>query len=101
MSKLIVHLVFIIYCCNQQPNAGGGGAAAGAAAGGVAPGGVAAEVVTDYKAEKFWDNDLLMETTQVEESVKNCDAMEDGRLFILEEKSLLLMTDTVSLIKWN
>ncbi|EJW74680.1 hypothetical protein WUBG_14413 [Wuchereria bancrofti] len=98
MSKLIVHLVFIIYCFNQQPNAGGGGA--GAAAGGVAPGGVAAEVVTDYKADKLWDNNLLMETTQVEGStLTNCDTMENGRLFILAEKPLLLTTNTLNLIK--
>ncbi|VDM15551.1 unnamed protein product [Wuchereria bancrofti] len=54
MSKLIVFLAFII-CCNRQRNAA------------VAPGAVAAEVVTDYKADKLWDNDLLMETIQVEE----------------------------------
>uniref|UniRef100_A0AAF5Q747 Lipoprotein n=1 Tax=Wuchereria bancrofti TaxID=6293 RepID=A0AAF5Q747_WUCBA len=121
MSKLIVYLVFIIYCCNQQPNVGGGGA--GAAAGGVA--GIyisfkilkvstssvilikkslasisAAEVVTDYKADKLWDNNLLMETTQIQEStLTNCDTMENGRLFILAEKPLLLTTNTLNLIK--
>uniref|UniRef100_A0AAF5Q6J2 Uncharacterized protein n=1 Tax=Wuchereria bancrofti TaxID=6293 RepID=A0AAF5Q6J2_WUCBA len=89
MSEIIVYLVFIIYCGNQAQNAGRMRAVA------------AADVITDYKTEKLWDNDLVMETMQVEELVKNCDAIEDGRLFILEEKSLLLMTNIVSLIKWN
>ncbi|VDN95700.1 unnamed protein product [Brugia pahangi] len=90
MSKLIVYLVFIIYCANQ----GGGGGGAGAR-------GVAAEIITDYKADKLWDNDLLMETTQVEEAtLTNCDTMENGGLFILKEKPLLLMANTVNL-KWN
>ncbi|VDN85483.1 unnamed protein product [Brugia pahangi] len=93
MSKLIVFLAFIIYC-NRQPNARAGGAAAG--------GGAAAEIITDYKADKLWDDDLLMETTQVEEAtMTNCDTMEHGGLFILEEKTLLLMTNTINLMKWN
>uniref|UniRef100_A0AAF5Q724 Uncharacterized protein n=1 Tax=Wuchereria bancrofti TaxID=6293 RepID=A0AAF5Q724_WUCBA len=86
MAKLTVYLAFIIYCAGMR--------AVGA--------GLAAEIVTDYKADKLWDNDLVMETTQVEEStLTNCDTMEDGRLFILEEKPLLLMTNTVNLMKWN
>ncbi|KAK6107142.1 hypothetical protein QQG55_26995 [Brugia pahangi] len=94
MSKLIVYLVFIIYCANQ-----GGGGGAGARGGAR---GVAAEVVTNYRADKLWDDDLLMETTQVEEStLTNCDTMEHGGLFILEEKPLLLMANTVNLMKWN
>ncbi|VDN84339.1 unnamed protein product [Brugia pahangi] len=61
-----------------------------------AAGGVGAKIVTDYKADKLWDDDLLMETTQVQESIMtNCDTMKDGRLFILEEKPLLLMANTV------
>ncbi|KAK6107140.1 hypothetical protein QQG55_26990 [Brugia pahangi] len=100
MSKLIVYLVFIIYCANQAQNAGGraGGQAGPAGAAGAA--GVAAEVVTNYRADKLWDDDLLMETTQVEEStLTNCDTMKDGRLFILDEKPLLLMINSVNLIK--
>ncbi|VDM15418.1 unnamed protein product [Wuchereria bancrofti] len=91
MAKLIVYLAFIIYCGNQRQNAAGMGVNGAA---------VAAEVVTDYKADKLWDNDLLMETTQIEEStLTNCDTMEDGKLFILAEKPLLLMTNTLNLIK--
>ncbi|KAK6107141.1 hypothetical protein QQG55_26990 [Brugia pahangi] len=95
MSKLIVYLVFIIYCANQAQNAGGrAGGQAGPA------GAAAAEVVTNYRADKLWDDDLLMETTQVEEStLTNCDTMKDGRLFILDEKPLLLMINSVNLIK--
>ncbi|VDN84338.1 unnamed protein product [Brugia pahangi] len=60
----------------------------------------AAQAVTDYKAEKLWDDELLMATTQVEEStMMNCDTMEDGRLFVLEGKPLLLITNTANLIK--
>ncbi|VDN84241.1 unnamed protein product [Brugia pahangi] len=102
MSKLIVYLVFIIYCANQAQNAGGraGGQAGPAGAAGAA--GVAAEVVTNYRADKLWDDDLLMETTQVEEStLTNYDTMKDGRLFILDEKPLLLMINAVNLIKRN
>ncbi|VIO96959.1 Uncharacterized protein BM_BM13488 [Brugia malayi] len=88
MSKLIVYLSFIVYCGNQQQNRQGMR---------VAP--VAADVITDYKLDKLWDDELLMEITQVEEStLTNCDTMENGRLFILEEKPLLLMTNTVNLI---
>ncbi|KAK6107139.1 hypothetical protein QQG55_26985 [Brugia pahangi] len=90
MARLIVYLAFIIVCANRQQNAA------------VAPGGAAAEVVTNYRADKLWDDDLLMETTQVEEStLTNCDTMEHGGLFILEEKPLLLMANTVNLMKWN
>ncbi|VIO96952.1 Uncharacterized protein BM_BM10174 [Brugia malayi] len=90
MARLIVYLAFIIFCANRQQNAA------------VGPGGVAAEVVTNYRADKLWDDDLLMETMQVEEStLTNCDTMKDGRLFVLEEKPLLLMTNTVNLMKWN
>uniref|UniRef100_A0AAF5Q701 Uncharacterized protein n=1 Tax=Wuchereria bancrofti TaxID=6293 RepID=A0AAF5Q701_WUCBA len=91
MAKLIVYLAFIIYCGgNQRQNMQAMGT------------GVVADIITDYKADKLWDDDLLMETTQVEElTLTNCDTMEDGRLFILEEKSLLLMTNTVNLMKWN
>nr|CDP97140.1 Bm10172 [Brugia malayi] len=98
MSKWILYIVFIIYCANQAQNAGGGGGGGGPA--GAA--GAAAEVVTNYRADKLWDDDLLMETMQVEEStLTNCDTMENGRLFILKEKPLLLMADTVNLMKWN
>ncbi|VIO96953.1 Uncharacterized protein BM_BM10173 [Brugia malayi] len=89
MAKLIVYLAFII-CCNRQQN------------GAVVQGGVVADVITDYKADKLWADDLLMKTIQVEEStLTNCDKMENGRLFVMEEKPLLLMTNTVNLMKWN
>ncbi|VDN85647.1 unnamed protein product [Brugia pahangi] len=90
MTKLVVCLAFIIFCGNQGQNARR------------AAGGVGAKTVTDYKADKLWDDDLLMETTQVQESIMtDCDTMEDGRLFILEEKPLLLITNSVNLMKWN
>ncbi|KAK6107149.1 hypothetical protein QQG55_27030 [Brugia pahangi] len=88
MSKLIACLALIIYCGNQQQNAMR------------ARGAVAAQAVTDYKAEKLWDDELLMAKTQIEEStMMNCDTMEDGRLFVLEEKPLLLITNTANLMK--
>ncbi|VDO17905.1 unnamed protein product [Brugia timori] len=55
MSKLMACLALIIYCGNQQQNAMG------------ARGAVAAQAVTDYKAEKLCDDELLMATKQVEE----------------------------------
>ncbi|KAK6107150.1 hypothetical protein QQG55_27035 [Brugia pahangi] len=86
MTKLVVYLAFIIFC-NRQQNQQGMGAV-------VAPISIA-DVITGYKAEILWDDDLLIATTQVEEStMMNCDTMEDGRLFVLEEKPLLLMTLT-------
>ncbi|VDO16619.1 unnamed protein product [Brugia timori] len=65
-----------------------------------------ADVITDYKTDKLWADDLLIKTIQVEECISiptltNCDKMENGRLFVLEEKPLLLMTNTVNLMKWN
>ncbi|KAK6107138.1 hypothetical protein QQG55_26980 [Brugia pahangi] len=87
MAKLIVYLAFII-CCNRQQN------------GAVVPGGVVADVITDYKTDKLWADGLLMKATQVEEStLTNCDTMENGGLFILEEKPLLLITNTANLMK--
>ncbi|VDN86633.1 unnamed protein product [Brugia pahangi] len=87
MSKLIVYLAFIIYCgraANQRNRM------------------AAADLIIDHKADKLWDDGIIMETKQVEEStLMNYDTMEDGRLFILDEKSLLLMANTVNLIKWK
>ncbi|KAK6107144.1 hypothetical protein QQG55_27005 [Brugia pahangi] len=88
MTKLVVYLAFIIFCGNQGQNVRR-----------AAAGGVGAKIVTDYKADKLWDDDLLMETTQVQESIMtNCDTMKDGRLFILDEKPLLLITNSVNLM---
>ncbi|VIO96960.1 Uncharacterized protein BM_BM10168 [Brugia malayi] len=93
MAKLIVYLAFIIYCGGNMMQLQNMQAMAA---------GIVADVITDYKADKLWDDYLLMETTQVEEStLTNCDTMENGRLFILKEKPLLLMADTVNLVKWN
>nr|CDP97139.1 Bm13490 [Brugia malayi] len=79
MAKLIVYLAFIIYCgraANQQQNAQGMRI------------GIVADVITDYKAEKLCDDELLMATKQVEESIMtNCDTMKDGRLFIFGRKT--------------
>ncbi|VDN85901.1 unnamed protein product [Brugia pahangi] len=87
MAKLLVYIAFIIYCqaANQaQPGARG----------------AAAEISTDYKVDKLWDDGLLIQTTQVEESMLlNCDRMEDGRVSILEEKPLLFVRNTLNLIK--
>ncbi|VIO96956.1 Uncharacterized protein BM_BM10170 [Brugia malayi] len=91
MAKLIVYLAFVI-CCGGMRLQNMEAMAAG----------IVADVITDYKAENLWDDDLLMATKQVEEStLTNCDTMKDGRLFVLEEKPLLLMTNTVNLMKWN
>uniref|UniRef100_A0AAF5PFX2 Uncharacterized protein n=1 Tax=Wuchereria bancrofti TaxID=6293 RepID=A0AAF5PFX2_WUCBA len=88
MTKLLVHLAFIIYC--------GGQAANQAAQGPVV---VAAEIITGYKIDKLWDDDSLIQTTQVEESMLlNCDRMENGRVSILEEKALLFVRNTLNLI---
>ncbi|KAK6107143.1 hypothetical protein QQG55_27000 [Brugia pahangi] len=93
MAKLIVCLAFVI-CCGQNMIQLQNMQAMAA--------GIVADIITDYKAEKLWDDDLLMATTQVEEStLTNCDTMENGGLFILEEKPLLLMANTVNLMKWN
>ncbi|KAK6107274.1 hypothetical protein QQG55_27580 [Brugia pahangi] len=87
MAKLLVYIAFIIYCQagNQaQPRVGGAGA----------------EIITDYKVDKLWDDGSLIQTTQVEEStLLNCDRMEDGRVSILEEKPLLFVRNTLNLIK--
>ncbi|KAK6107272.1 hypothetical protein QQG55_27570 [Brugia pahangi] len=88
MTKLLVYIAFIIYC---------GGQAANQAARPVV---AAAEISTDYKVDKLWDDGLLIQTTQVEESMLlNCDRMEDGRVSILEEKPLLFVRNTLNLIK--
>nr|CDQ06041.1 Bm9842 [Brugia malayi] len=87
MTKLLVYLAFIIYCGqapNPAPMRNGGGA----------------EIITDYKVDKLWDDGSLIQTTQVEESMlPNCDRMEDGRVSILEEKPLLFVRNTLNLIK--
>ncbi|KAK6107151.1 hypothetical protein QQG55_27040 [Brugia pahangi] len=91
MAKLIVCLAFVICCGGMQLQNMQAMAA-----------GIVADAITDYKTDKMWDDDLLMATTQVEEStLTNCDTMENGGLFILEEKPLLLMANTVNLMKWN
>ncbi|VIO97046.1 Uncharacterized protein BM_BM459 [Brugia malayi] len=90
MTKLLVYLAFIIYCGGQANQAGGERNAA------------AAEIITDYKVDKLWNDGLLIQTTQVEESMlPNCDRTEDGRVSILEEKPLLFVRNTLNLIKWN
>uniref|UniRef100_A0A1I7VJI9 Uncharacterized protein n=2 Tax=Loa loa TaxID=7209 RepID=A0A1I7VJI9_LOALO len=82
MARLIVYIAFIIYCQaanqNQARNAAApaqaadagaaanaGAAAAGQAAAGV--GGVAAEIITDYKADELWEDGRLIATTNVKE----------------------------------
>ncbi|KAK6107221.1 hypothetical protein QQG55_27335 [Brugia pahangi] len=88
MTKLLVYIAFIIYC----------GRAANQANQGV--NGEVAEIITDYKVDKLWDDGSLIQTTQVEESMLlNCDRMEDGRVSILEEKPLLFVRNTLNLIK--
>ncbi|VDN83399.1 unnamed protein product [Brugia pahangi] len=95
MAKLIVCLAFVICCGGMQLQN------MQAMAAGIAPISVA-DAITDYKTDKMWDDDLLMATTQVEEStLTNCGTMENGGLFILKEKPLLLMANTVNLMKWN
>ncbi|KAK6107147.1 hypothetical protein QQG55_27020 [Brugia pahangi] len=93
MAKLIVYLAFVICCGGNMMQLQNMQAMAA---------GIVADAITDYKTDKMWDDDLLMATTQVEElTLTNYDTMENGGLFILKEKSLLLMTNTVSLMKWN
>uniref|UniRef100_A0A1I7VAK8 Lipocalin-like domain-containing protein n=1 Tax=Loa loa TaxID=7209 RepID=A0A1I7VAK8_LOALO len=58
MAKLIVYLAFFICCQAAGQNAAGGGVVGGAAA---------AEIITDYKADKLWDDGRLILTTKVEE----------------------------------
>uniref|UniRef100_A0AAF5PG37 Uncharacterized protein n=1 Tax=Wuchereria bancrofti TaxID=6293 RepID=A0AAF5PG37_WUCBA len=90
MTKLLVHLAFIIYCGGQAANQG---------AAPMQPM-QAAEIITDYKVDKLWDDGSLTQTTQVEESMLlNCDRMGNGRVSILEEKPLLFVRNTLNLIK--
>uniref|UniRef100_A0A1I7VIE3 Uncharacterized protein n=2 Tax=Loa loa TaxID=7209 RepID=A0A1I7VIE3_LOALO len=80
MAKLIVYIALSIYCQaanqNQARNAApperaadagaaanAEAAAAGQAAAGV--GGVAAEIITDYKANELWEGGRLIATTKV------------------------------------
>uniref|UniRef100_A0A1I7VB97 Lipocalin-like domain-containing protein n=1 Tax=Loa loa TaxID=7209 RepID=A0A1I7VB97_LOALO len=56
MAKLIVYLAFFICCQAAGQNAAGGGGVGGAA-----------EVITDYKADKLWEDGRLIVTTKVEE----------------------------------
>ncbi|VIO97039.1 Uncharacterized protein BM_BM851 [Brugia malayi] len=90
MAKLLVYIAFIIYCgraANQANQAAG-------------VNGEVAEIITGYNVDKLWDDGLLIQTTQVEESMLlNCDRMEDGRVSILEEKPLLFVRNTLNLIK--
>uniref|UniRef100_A0A1I7VG06 Secreted protein n=1 Tax=Loa loa TaxID=7209 RepID=A0A1I7VG06_LOALO len=58
MAKLIVHIAFFIYCQAAAPAVDGG-------AGGQARGPlVAAEVITDYKADELWEDGRLIVTTK-------------------------------------
>ncbi|EJD73585.1 hypothetical protein LOAG_18998 [Loa loa] len=94
MAKLIVHIAFFIYCQAAAPAARRG---AGGQAGDQ---GVAAEVITDYKADELWEDGRLIVTTKVNEStLMNYGTMEDGRSFILEEKPFLFMENSFNLIK--
>ncbi|VDN94009.1 unnamed protein product [Brugia pahangi] len=87
MTKLLVYLAFIIYCGGQANQGGANNRANG-------------EIITDYKVDKLWDDGLLIQTTQVEESMlPNCDRTEDGRVSILEEEPLLFVRNTINLIK--
>ncbi|VDO52655.1 unnamed protein product [Brugia timori] len=121
MTKLLVYLAFIIYCGGQANQAGGERNAAGVfimkykskyvlrvfcniskISVETAFDGGTAEIITDYKVDKLWNDGLLIQTTQVEESMlPNCDRTEDGRVSILEEKPLLFVRNTLNLIKWN
>uniref|UniRef100_A0A1I7VB89 Lipocalin-like domain-containing protein n=1 Tax=Loa loa TaxID=7209 RepID=A0A1I7VB89_LOALO len=58
MAKLIVYLAFFICCQAAGQNAAGPGGVNGAAV---------AEVITDYKADKLWEDGRLIVTTKVEE----------------------------------
>uniref|UniRef100_A0AAF5RY72 Uncharacterized protein n=1 Tax=Wuchereria bancrofti TaxID=6293 RepID=A0AAF5RY72_WUCBA len=85
MTKLLVHLAFIIYCGGQAANQNAAMQAA--------------EITTGYKIDKLWDDDSLIQTTQMEEStLLNCGRMENGRVSILEEKALLFVRNTLNLI---
>ncbi|VDM12952.1 unnamed protein product [Wuchereria bancrofti] len=85
MTKLLVYLAFITYCGGQVANQYYG---------------LTAEIITGYKIDKLWDDDSLIQTTQMEEStLLNCGRMENGRVSILEEKALLFVRNTLSLIK--
>uniref|UniRef100_A0A1I7VB40 Serine hydrolase n=1 Tax=Loa loa TaxID=7209 RepID=A0A1I7VB40_LOALO len=86
MARLIVYIAFAIYCqaANQNPARNVAPPARADAAG---LGAVAAEIITDYKADELWEDGRLIATTKVNKSIlMNCGTVEDGRLFILEEK---------------
>ncbi|VDN84869.1 unnamed protein product [Brugia pahangi] len=55
MAKLLAYIAFIIYCAGQAGNQAGRRVMA------------AAEIITDYKVDKLWDDGSLIQTTQVEE----------------------------------
>ncbi|EJD73543.1 hypothetical protein LOAG_19038, partial [Loa loa] len=60
----------------------------------------AAEIITDYKADELWEDGRLIATTKVNKSIlMNCGTVEDGRLFILEEKPFLFVEHSLDLIK--
>ncbi|EJD73423.1 hypothetical protein LOAG_19155 [Loa loa] len=60
----------------------------------------AAEVVTDYKADKLWEDGRLIVAPKVEESIlMNCGTVEVERLSILEDKSFLFVGNSFDLIK--
>uniref|UniRef100_A0A1I7VB38 Lipocalin-like domain-containing protein n=1 Tax=Loa loa TaxID=7209 RepID=A0A1I7VB38_LOALO len=64
MTKLIVYIAFTIYCqAANQNQARNAAPPAQAAAGGV--GGVAAEIITDYKADELWEDGRLIATKKV------------------------------------
>ncbi|EJD73579.1 hypothetical protein LOAG_19004 [Loa loa] len=98
MTNLIVYIAFFIYCQaanqNQAPMPRAGGDMQPMQAG------VAAEVITDYKADELWEDGRLIATTKIEESIMmNCGSMEDEKLFILEEKPFLFLGNSLNLIK--
>uniref|UniRef100_A0A1I7VIC1 Secreted protein n=1 Tax=Loa loa TaxID=7209 RepID=A0A1I7VIC1_LOALO len=69
MAKLIVHIAFIIYCQaanqNQARNAAPPARAEAAGPVAAAVGAVAAEIITDYKADELWEDGRLIATTKV------------------------------------
>uniref|UniRef100_A0A1I7VB36 Secreted protein n=1 Tax=Loa loa TaxID=7209 RepID=A0A1I7VB36_LOALO len=122
MAKLTVYIAFIIYCQaanqNQAQDRGKRDIQ-------LMQTGVAAEVITDYKADKLWEDGRLIVAPKVEECMfhslasscwekinlhnyfytmiaavlMNCGTMEDGRLSILEDKSFLFVGNSFDLIK--
>ncbi|KAL3998735.1 hypothetical protein ACH3XW_16235 [Acanthocheilonema viteae] len=79
MTKLIIYLAFVI-CYGAQAGT--------------------AQIITSFVADKLWDNGQSVAITLVEEAtMMNCDTVYDGRLFASEDKSLLFVRNTFSMIK--